>query len=212
MNPLGLFLEPPGPLLTHLHAVCIAYSECLPTRLNPLAERTCFSQVGALQCRGPRPRRGLQRPRRAGALPCAEQRQSAAQARLAGVRGQAGRRHRLAGVEADHEPRHGAGTARATRRPVAAFAAADRIRAPLLRARAQVLLTRALRRRAAFGRSARRAGWRATSRWASTSSSAAGSGAGWSTTARTRIWPTLSSLLFLERNELEFSLVYATKF
>ena len=23
----------------------MAYSECLPTRLNPLAERTCFSQV-----------------------------------------------------------------------------------------------------------------------------------------------------------------------
>ena len=45
MNPLGLFLEPPGPLLTHLHAVYMAYSECLPTRLNPLAERTCFSQV-----------------------------------------------------------------------------------------------------------------------------------------------------------------------
>ena len=45
MNPLGLFLEPPGPLLTHLHTVYIAYSERLPTRLNPLAERTCFSQV-----------------------------------------------------------------------------------------------------------------------------------------------------------------------
>ena len=45
MNPLGLFLEPPGPLLTHLHTVHIAYSECLPTRLNPLAERTCFSQA-----------------------------------------------------------------------------------------------------------------------------------------------------------------------
>jgi hypothetical protein len=24
----------------------MAYAECLPTRLNPLAERTCFSQVG----------------------------------------------------------------------------------------------------------------------------------------------------------------------
>ena len=45
MNPLGLFLEPPGPLLTHLHTVLMACSECLPTRLNPLAERTCFSQV-----------------------------------------------------------------------------------------------------------------------------------------------------------------------
>ena len=45
LNPLGLFLEPPGPLLTHLHTVYMAYSECLPTRLNPLAERTCFSQV-----------------------------------------------------------------------------------------------------------------------------------------------------------------------
>ena len=45
MNPLGLFLEPPGPMLTHLHTVCMACFECLPTRLNPLAERTCFSQV-----------------------------------------------------------------------------------------------------------------------------------------------------------------------
>ena len=45
MNPLGLFLEPPGPLLTHLHTVYMAYSERLPTRLNPLAERTCFSQA-----------------------------------------------------------------------------------------------------------------------------------------------------------------------
>ena len=44
-NPLGLFLAPPGPLLTHLHTVYMAYSECLPTRLNPLAETTCFSQV-----------------------------------------------------------------------------------------------------------------------------------------------------------------------
>ena len=49
MNPLGLFLEPPGPLFTHLHTVCMAYSERLPTRLNPLAERTCFSQVGEMQ-------------------------------------------------------------------------------------------------------------------------------------------------------------------
>ena len=55
MNPLGLFLDPPGPLLTHLHTVCMAYSECLPTRLNPLAERTCFSQV-------PVPLRGAARP------------------------------------------------------------------------------------------------------------------------------------------------------
>ena len=41
----GGSLEPPGPLLTHLHTVHIAYSECLPTRVNPLAERTCCSQV-----------------------------------------------------------------------------------------------------------------------------------------------------------------------
>jgi hypothetical protein len=41
----GGSLEPPGPLLTRLHTVYMAYSECLPTRLNPLAERTCFSQV-----------------------------------------------------------------------------------------------------------------------------------------------------------------------
>ena len=38
-------LEPPGPLLTHLHTVYMEYSECLPTRLNPLAERTGFFQV-----------------------------------------------------------------------------------------------------------------------------------------------------------------------
>jgi hypothetical protein len=43
----GGSLEPPGPLLTHLHTIYIAYSGCLPTRLNPLAERTCFSQVSA---------------------------------------------------------------------------------------------------------------------------------------------------------------------
>ena len=29
----------------HLHTVYMAYAECLPTRLNPLAERACFSQV-----------------------------------------------------------------------------------------------------------------------------------------------------------------------
>jgi hypothetical protein len=39
----GGSLEPPGPLLTHLHTVYMAYSECLPTRLNPLAERACFT-------------------------------------------------------------------------------------------------------------------------------------------------------------------------
>jgi hypothetical protein len=39
----GGSLEPPGPLLTHLHTVYVAYSEGLPTRLSPLAERTCFS-------------------------------------------------------------------------------------------------------------------------------------------------------------------------
>jgi hypothetical protein len=41
----GPLLEPPWHLLTHLHTVYLACSECLPTRLNPLAERTCFSQV-----------------------------------------------------------------------------------------------------------------------------------------------------------------------
>jgi hypothetical protein len=47
LNPLGLFLEPSGPLLTHLHTVYMAYYERLPTRLNPLAETTCFSQVSS---------------------------------------------------------------------------------------------------------------------------------------------------------------------
>jgi hypothetical protein len=43
----GGSLEPPGPLPTHLHTVYVAYSECLPARLNPLAKRICcFSQVG----------------------------------------------------------------------------------------------------------------------------------------------------------------------
>ena len=42
LEPPGPLLEPPGPLLTHLHTVYMVYSECLPTRLNPLAERTCF--------------------------------------------------------------------------------------------------------------------------------------------------------------------------
>ena len=45
MNRLGLFLGPSGHLLTHLHTVYVAYYECIPTYLNPLAERTCFSQV-----------------------------------------------------------------------------------------------------------------------------------------------------------------------
>ena len=44
-EPPGPPLEPPGPPLMHLHTVYMAYSECLPTRVNPLAERTCFSQV-----------------------------------------------------------------------------------------------------------------------------------------------------------------------
>jgi hypothetical protein len=37
--------EPLGPLITHLHTVYMAYSECLPIHLNPMAERTCFSQM-----------------------------------------------------------------------------------------------------------------------------------------------------------------------
>jgi hypothetical protein len=41
----GALLEPPGPLLTHLRTVYIACSVCLPTRLNPLAERAGSSQV-----------------------------------------------------------------------------------------------------------------------------------------------------------------------
>jgi hypothetical protein len=36
----GGSLEPPGPLPTHLYTVYVECSECLPTRLNPLAERT----------------------------------------------------------------------------------------------------------------------------------------------------------------------------
>ena len=47
VDPPGPLLEPPWPLLTHLHTAYMVYSECLPTRLNPLAERTCFPQAGA---------------------------------------------------------------------------------------------------------------------------------------------------------------------
>jgi hypothetical protein len=43
----GGSLGSPGPLLMHLHTVYMLYSECLPTRLKPLAERTCFSQAYA---------------------------------------------------------------------------------------------------------------------------------------------------------------------
>jgi hypothetical protein len=49
LEPPGPLLEPPGPLLTHLHTFYMAYSECLPTRLNPLAERTCFYQVDEMK-------------------------------------------------------------------------------------------------------------------------------------------------------------------
>ena len=70
LNPLGLFLEPPGPLLTHIHTVYMAYSERLPTRLNPLAERTCFSQASTPSLRrtslpspaSPPPRATTRRP------------------------------------------------------------------------------------------------------------------------------------------------------
>jgi hypothetical protein len=33
-----------------LHTVYMAYSESLPTRLNPLVERTCFSQAHSSLC------------------------------------------------------------------------------------------------------------------------------------------------------------------
>jgi hypothetical protein len=48
----GGSLDPPGPLRTHPHTVYMAYSECLPTRLNPVAERTCFfsgADIGRLR-------------------------------------------------------------------------------------------------------------------------------------------------------------------
>ena len=55
----GGSLEPPGPLLTHLHTVYMAHSECLPTRLSPLAKRTCFSQARAAAAAEPRARARL---------------------------------------------------------------------------------------------------------------------------------------------------------
>jgi hypothetical protein len=45
LEPPVPLLEPPGTLLTRLQTVYIAYFECLPTRLSPLAERTCFPLV-----------------------------------------------------------------------------------------------------------------------------------------------------------------------
>jgi hypothetical protein len=46
LNPLGLFS-----VLTHLHTVYMAYSECLPTSLNPLSETDAKSaqKLGQLQ-------------------------------------------------------------------------------------------------------------------------------------------------------------------
>ena len=42
----GGSLDPPVPFPMHLHtAVYMVYSECRSTRLTPLAERMCFSQV-----------------------------------------------------------------------------------------------------------------------------------------------------------------------
>jgi hypothetical protein len=57
LNPLGLFLEPPGPLLTHLHG---SYKD----RLSPLAERTCFSQVRSRQLHGAAVQHGVGQVRR----------------------------------------------------------------------------------------------------------------------------------------------------
>jgi hypothetical protein len=51
MGASGGSLEPPGSLLTHLHTVYMAYSECLRTLLNPLAERKLFSQAPASSAR-----------------------------------------------------------------------------------------------------------------------------------------------------------------
>jgi hypothetical protein len=45
LEPPGPLLAPPGPLLTHLHTIYMAFSERLPTCLNPLAERACFCQA-----------------------------------------------------------------------------------------------------------------------------------------------------------------------
>jgi hypothetical protein len=52
LEPPGPRLEPPGPLLTHLHTGYMACSECLPTRLIFLAERTCFSQAETIDVEG----------------------------------------------------------------------------------------------------------------------------------------------------------------
>jgi hypothetical protein len=61
----GCSLEPPGLLLTHLHTVYMACSECLRTRLNPLAEGLFLPGgrvAGALRhAAARRPARGLDR-------------------------------------------------------------------------------------------------------------------------------------------------------
>jgi hypothetical protein len=46
----------------HLHTVHMEYFECQPTLLNPLAERTCFSQAPPRGCCAPAPRRRMARP------------------------------------------------------------------------------------------------------------------------------------------------------
>ena len=56
----GGSLEPPRSLYAHLRTVCMPYSERLPTRWNPLAERTCFSKVRELRARQVPGRRALE--------------------------------------------------------------------------------------------------------------------------------------------------------
>jgi hypothetical protein len=63
LEPPAPILGPPGPLLTHLHTVYMACSECLPTRLNPLAERTCFSQAWVVNVTDFLPHHPCVRPR-----------------------------------------------------------------------------------------------------------------------------------------------------
>jgi hypothetical protein len=58
LEPPGPLLEPPGPLPMRLPTVHMECSGCLPALLNPLAERTCFSQAATYTRLGSRARTG----------------------------------------------------------------------------------------------------------------------------------------------------------
>jgi hypothetical protein len=64
LNPLGLFLYTSVPCIWRT----LEYSECLPTLLNPLAERACFPQVRRRRAQGD----GRHQPARRHRLPAGQ--------------------------------------------------------------------------------------------------------------------------------------------